>query len=101
MSDFLELIYLNYRQHRDVAFYADALSRSQRYFTTAVRKISGESALRWIEKYVILEAQILLKNTDKSVKEIALELNFDDLSFFCKYFKRVTGITPQTYRYEN
>lgn len=100
MADFLELIYKNYRDHRDVAFYANELSLSQRYFTTAIKRTSGESALRWIEKYVILEAQIQLKNTDKSIKEIASYLNFEDTSFFCKYFKRITGITPESYRYK-
>ncbi len=99
MSKFLELIYKYYREHRDVAFYAKELSLSQRYFTTAIRRTSGESALRWIEKYIILEAQILLKNTDMNIKEIAAFLNFNDTSVFCKYFKRISGMSPETYRY--
>ena len=99
MSNFLELIYKHYKEHRDVAFYARELSLSQRYFTTAIRRASGESALKWIEKYVILEAQILLKNTDMSIKEIASSLNFSDTSVFCKYFKRISGMSPDTYRY--
>ena len=100
VSDFLELIYKNFKIHRDVAFYADKLNLSQRYFTTMVKKITGKSALRWIERYVVLEAQILLKSSDLSIKEIATELNFEDPSFFCKYFKRVCGSTPEQYRNE-
>lgn len=98
MNRFLKLIYKNYINHRDVAFYAKELSLTQRYFTTTIRKTSGESALKWIEKYVVLEAQLLLNNTDLRIKEIAAQLNFDDVSFFCKYFKRVTGVSPEQYR---
>lgn len=98
MNNFLELIYDNYMEHRDVAFYADKLSLSSRYFTTVIRKVSGESALKWIEKYVALEAKLLLKDSNMSVKEIALKLNFEDTSFFCRYFKRATGFSPEEYR---
>lgn len=98
VSNFLELIYQNSKTRRDVAFYAEKLNLSQRYFTTLIKKITGESALRWIEKYVVLEAQIQLKSTEKSIKQIARELNFEDPSFFCKYFKRVCGCTPEQYR---
>lgn len=98
MNKFLELIYDNYMQHRDVAFYADRLSLSSRYFTTVIRKVSGESALKWIEKYVALEAKLLLKDSNMSVKEIASKLNFEDTSFFCRYFKRATGFSPEEYR---
>lgn len=100
VSKFLELIYEHFRIHRNVAFYADKLNLSQRYFTTLIKKFTGQSALRWIERYVVLEAQIQLKSSDTSIKEIATDLNFEDPSFFCKYFKRVTGCTPEQYRNE-
>lgn len=98
MNKFLELIYDNYMQHRDVAFYADKLSLSSRYFTTVIRKVCGESALKWIEKYVALEAKLLLRDSNMTVKEIASQLNFEDTSFFCRYFKRATGFSPEEYR---
>lgn len=98
MGHFMELLYKNYREHRDVAFYAGKLSLTQRYFTTAIRKTSGASALRWIERYVVLEAQLMLRDTHLDIKEIATELNFEDPSHFSKYFKRVTGLSPEEYR---
>ncbi len=98
MYDFLDLVYREYKRHRRVAFYAEALSLTPRYLTTVVKLVSGKSAARWIEDYIILEAQILLRNSDMTVKEIAYELNFNDQSLFSKYFGRVAGISPERYR---
>ncbi len=95
---FLDTLQQNYARHRRVSFYASALSLSPRHLTTVIRQVSGKSASRWIEEYVILEAQILLRNTDKTIKEIAYTLNFNDQSLFTKYFSRIVGIPPEQYR---
>ena len=63
-----------------------------------IRETSGESAPYWIDQYVILEAKQLLKHSDCGIKEIADELNFPNSSFFFKYFKKHTGMTPNQYR---
>ena len=98
LHDFLELIYQHYKTHRDVSYYAQCLSLTPRYLTTIIKKTSGKNALQWIEEYVILEIQILLRHTDMTIKQIAYEMNFCDQSFLGKYFKRVTGMSPEKYR---
>ena len=95
---FNDLQHTNYRQHRRVSFYANALSLTPRHLTTVIRQASGRSASQWIEEYTVLEAQILLRNSPMSIKEIAYELGFNDQSLFSKYFSRVTGISPERYR---
>ena len=57
-----------------------------------------KNALQWIEEYVILEIQILLRHSDMTIKQIAYEMNFCDQSFLGKYFKRITGMSPEQYR---
>ena len=98
LHDFLELIYQHYKTHRDVAFYAQCLSLTPRYLTTTIKKTSGKNALQWIEEYVILEIQILLRHSDMTIKQIAYEMNFCDQSFLGKYIKRITGMSPEQYR---
>ena len=98
LYDFLDSLHTNYRQHRRVSFYADALSLTPRHLTTVIRQASGRSASQWIEEYTVLEAQILLRNSPMSIKEIAYELGFNDQSLFSKYFSRVAGISPERYR---
>ena len=52
----------------------------------------------WIDDYVTLEIKLMLKNTTKSIKEIAQELNFSSQSFLGKYFKDRVGVSPKEYR---
>lgn len=95
---FIKLLAENYSVHRDVSFYADELCLSPRYLTTVVRKVSGSTISEWISRLIINDAKYLLKYTELSVKEIAYKLNFPNNSFFCKYFKKHTGMTPMGYR---
>ncbi|WP_262055211.1 helix-turn-helix domain-containing protein [Parabacteroides distasonis] len=60
--------------------------------------MSGRSAARWIEEYIVLEAQILLRNSPMTIKEITYELGFNDQSLFSKYFSRASGSSPESYR---
>lgn len=96
--DFLDSLYIHYRRQRRVSFYADALFLTPRHLTTVIRQVSGRSAARWIEEYIVLEAQILLRNSPMAIKEIAYELGFNEQSLFSKYFSRVSGSSPESYR---
>lgn len=95
---FIELVEKHHNKERSVGFYADKLCISSKYLSQIVKKVSGFSAPDVINKYVILEAQHLLRHTDLSVKEISDQLNFPNQSFFYKYFKSHTGCTPNSYR---
>ncbi|WP_368077566.1 helix-turn-helix domain-containing protein [Parabacteroides goldsteinii] len=63
-----------------------------------MKNYSGKSAAEWIDEYIVLEAMALLKSTDMTVQEISDELNFPSQSFFGKFFKRVSGVSPKAYR---
>ena len=98
MREFAHLLYTNYKNHRDVEFYANTLSISKRHFSAMVKSATGMTAFKCIEMYVILKASSMLRNTTMSVKEIAFELNFDDTSHFCKYFRKNMNMSPESYR---
>ena len=95
---FIELVEKYHNKERSVGFYADKLCISSKYLSQIIKNVSGFSAPDIIDKYVILEAQHLLRHSDLSVKEIADQLNFPNHSFFFKYFKSHTGCTPNEYR---
>ena len=97
-ESFIELVEKHHNKERSVGFYADKLCISSKYLSQIIKNVSGFSAPDIINKYVILEAQHLLRHTDLSVKEIADQLNFPNQSFFYKYFKAHTGCTPNSYR---
>lgn len=97
-SSFIRLVEQHYTLHRDLAFYAGVMNITPKYLSTVVKQTSGKSAMEWIEKYVTLDAVTQLTSTSKSIKQIAYDLNFPSQSFFGKYFARVVGCSPATYR---
>lgn len=98
MMQFLQLVKLNYKEHRDVAFYAEKMNLSAKYMTTLIKKASGKSAIQWIEDSVILDAKAQLSSTVSSIQQIAYDLNFPSQALFGRYFKRAVGMSPSDYR---
>ena len=74
------------------------MNLTPRYFATIIREKSGMSPGGWIARFVIAEAKTLLANPDNSVKEVSNRLNFPNQSFFGRYFRQNTGLTPRQYR---
>ena len=97
-ESFIELVEKYHNKERSVRFYADKLCISPKYLSQIIKNMSGFSPPEVINKYVILEAQHLLRHTDLSIKEISDQLNFPTTSYFYKYFKTHTGYTPNSYR---
>lgn len=95
---FMELLRIHHKQHRDLQFYADKLCISEKHLSKTVKAVTGKSASRWIEDFVITESKALLYSTAKTISQIADEMGFSDQSLFGKYFKRVTGVSPKEYR---
>ena len=97
-NKFLKLLSENYTLHREVNWYAEALHLTPRYLTTTIRKVSGCTVSEWINRFVIKDAKYLLKHSDMTVQQVAYELNFPNQSFFGKFFKKHTGMSPGTFR---
>lgn len=95
---FIQLVNLHCREQRNLSFYADHLCLTERYLGTVVRQTSGITAKAWIDKAVITAAKVMLRHGNLQIAEIAYKLHFANPSFFCKYFKRLTGVSPQEYR---
>ena len=97
-NKFLKLLSENYTTHRDVGWYAEALHLTPRYLTTTIRQVSGSTVSEWINRFVIKDAKYLLKHSEMTVQQVAYELNFPNQSFFGKFFKKHTGMSPGTFR---
>jgi len=97
-SEFHSLLSTHFLRERTVMYYAGLLNITPKYLTELTKELTGKTASELIDDRVILEAKVLLKNPDLSIKQIAEELNFSDQFFFSKYFKNFTGISPSQYR---
>lgn len=98
MARFILLVSENFREQRQIGFYSDQLCVSSKHLSSVVKEISGRTAGDWIENYVTVEAKVLLRTTDLPIQEIASRLHFTNQSFFGKYFKHQTGMSPSEYR---
>ena len=95
---FMMLLEKDYKISRDVNYYAEQMNISSKYLTNIVSQVTGHTPKTIIDQYVILQLKLHLKRSTQSIKEMAWEFHFADVSFFCRYFKKHTGLTPQQIR---
>jgi len=98
---FMLLLAENTSVNRSVQSYADELCVSPKYLTSVCRKHSDRTASELISTAVIGRIKQLLLYSDLSIKEVAGEMGFDNLSFFGKYVKKHLGVSPNNYRKAN
>lgn len=98
---FMFLLADNTNVNRSVKSYADELCVSPKYLTSVCRKHSDCTASELIATAVISRIKQLLLYSDLSIKEVASEMGFDNLSFFGKYVKKHLGLSPNHYRKAN
>lgn len=99
VKDFTHLVQKQCRAQRKVNAYAEQLNITPKYLTETVKEVTGKTAGEIIDDFVLLEAKLLLDNPALSIAEISDDLHFSDQSFFGKYFKRHTGLSPKEYRH--
>ena len=97
-KEFMHLAIQFYSQERNIAFYARKLNITPTHLSNTVKQGTGRTVIQIISALVINDAKAQLKSTDLPINEIAESLNFANVSFFGKYFKRHVGMGPQAYR---
>lgn len=97
-KNFTQLVMQNYTMQRSVAWYAKRLGITQAHLSSIVKQTTGKTCVEIITYMVIMDAKAQLKSTNLSIHDIAYALNFTNMSFFGKYFKRHVGMSPQEYR---
>ena len=95
---FLHLVEENFKRERRVGWYAEQLCITPKYLSETVKSVSRRTPNEWIDRYVTFELRIQLRNFTKSIKEIAIDMNFPNQSFLGKYFKEHVGMSPSEYR---
>ena len=95
---FMRLVRTHYKQERGLDFYANQLHLTPKHLAKVIKETTNKTANDWIDEHVVLEAKALLKSTNMTAQQISDELNFSDQSFFGKYFKRHTGMSPREYK---
>lgn len=98
-TEFVQLVNQQAHAWHTIEPYASRLCITPRYLSTVVKQVSGKTAKQWIDEALVTRIKIDLKHTGKPNAQIADEMNFPNPSFFVKFFKRMTGMTPSQFRH--
>ena len=95
---FRKLVEKEYRKLHTVQEYAERLNVAVRTLNKCVNDCSKMSPLAFVNNRIVLEAKRMVRYSNMMFKEIALELGFEEPSYFVKFFKRQTGYLPSDFR---
>ena len=82
----------------NVSFYAGQLNLSPNRLSAVIKAYSGKTVMQWLHHRLVLQAKVLLQNSQLSIGNIASCLGFKNQAEFTRFFKRATGITPKEYK---
>lgn len=98
VDNFFSLLHKHFRKEREVKFYADKLCVSDKHLMRSVKKKTGMTIHFWITDFIARESKMMLRSTDMTITEISEKLNFPNSSFFARFFKRHTSMSPTEFR---
>lgn len=98
LEEFLELIESNITTRKQVSQYTDLMNLSPYQLNDITKTTIGKTASTVIDEYIILEAKRYLISTSNQVKELADQLGYEDVSYFIRFFKKHTGLSPEAFR---
>lgn len=86
------------RSFKKVSDYADFLNITPNHLNKCLKSVTGKSAHYWLQEMLLLESKTLLHQHELAITDIAFALNFEDVSYFSRFFKANTGMSPSNYR---
>ncbi|PWJ44370.1 helix-turn-helix domain-containing protein [Sediminitomix flava] len=81
-----------------VSFFADRANLSPNYFGDVIKHFTGKSPLEHIHENIVKQAKSKLRKTNLSISQIAYSLGFEYPTYFTRFFKKKTGLSPKVYR---
>ncbi|MCH4889544.1 helix-turn-helix domain-containing protein [Acidaminobacter sp. JC074] len=98
INDIIDFIDINYHKNIKLSDMADIAHMNSTYFSSFFKKYNGISPIEYLVRKRITSAKVLLKNTNKTILDIAGSCGFNTSANFNKMFKKVTDMTPSEYR---
>lgn len=97
-EELLHLLEQNIGSMKQVSEYADKLNLSPYQLNAITKESVGKTVSELINEQIVLEAKRLLLATPSQVKEVADHLGYEDVSYFIRFFKKQTGLSPEAFR---
>ena len=97
-NTFKHMLERDFIKNRSVQKYASELNISSKYLYDVVKATFGKTPRDFINDMLLLEAKVQLGSTDKTISEIAFDLQFDDQAHFSHFIKQKSGMSPVALR---
>lgn len=95
---FIHLASRHFRRERQLQFYAERMNISPTYLSRTIKELTGNTVMGYLSNFLFNEICIQLKTTEKTINDIAFDLNFSDQSALTNFFRTKSGISPLAYR---
>ena len=95
VSLFKKMVSKNFLTQRFTSYYAEKLGISEAYLHELTKENTGLTPGQIIRKEIVMEAKRMLAHTTDTISEIGYKLSFEDPSYFGRFFKRETGLSPK------
>jgi AraC family transcriptional activator of pobA len=98
VREFNYLIEKHFKTKHSVAEYAELMFKSPKTLSNLFSKLGAKTPIQYIQDRIMLEARRLLTYTDKSIKEVAYEIGYEDIPTFSRFFKKKEGLSPTDFK---
>lgn len=98
---FQKLLKVEFQINKRPSYYASRLNISSVYLNEVIKSVTGMNVSQYIQNEMMLQAKRMLIYTNNTIQEIAIELGYNDYSYFTKLFTKVTGTNPSSFRKKN
>lgn len=98
IRNFIFLVEVHFKKIHTVGEYADLMNKPAKSLTNLFANHIKRSPLQIIQDRIFIEAKRILRNSEKTIKETAFELGFDDIQSFSRFFKKKLGVSPKEFR---
>lgn len=92
------LIHEHYKNHKEIAYYADKLCITPQYLARTIQEVNGQSARELLADYIVVEIKTLLRDANLDIKDVAMQTGFSNQSSLSRFFRRYTDMSPTEYR---
>jgi len=98
VAELMRLIDRNFVEQRETDFYSQAMNMNNKSLNEACKKGTGKTVKQHLQERLILEIKKEIRLNEKSLKEIAFDLGFNEPAYFTRFFKQHTSLTPKEFR---